>query len=98
MASKPVGIGKPLVAICTATRSKTGWNTVNTTIVQQVLIPSLVQSITSEEREKYEFALYFTIDDDDKFWVDQIKTLRTPIWLRLAYKIVTSSDRIPYNE
>ena len=64
---------KPMIAICTATRSKPNWRSLDNTTLQKLFIPSILHTVSAEDRGKYDFRLYLAADDDDPFWLTNQK-------------------------
>ena len=95
-------LSKPLLAICTCTRSARHWTTLKRAALATTLLPSIVTSVTPRERERFQIRAYIVYDDDDKFWEKYSKELPKllPEWL--DYKIwsvpKTKMFKIPFNQ
>ena len=89
---------KPWIAICAATRSKSTWNSLRDTSLQQLLVPSILRTITPVDRSKYDFRLYLAADHDDDFWLKHQNNVKTPDWLSVHvgfYEV--PKHKIPFN-
>ncbi len=87
-----------VVAICSATRSRSDWNSLKTVSLTKLLVPSIVRTISMLERSIYAFRLYLAADDDDDFWLKYHRHIRTPVWLPVFFRFYTTpKNTIPFN-
>ena len=94
------------VAILIPSHSTSTWSNLDHTALKTRLIPSLIRTITLEERTKFQFRLYLAFDHDDAFWMRHTpdnatlsNALQLPSWIDLHAEFYTVPEhRIPFNE
>ncbi len=90
---------RPMLAVCTCTRSLEKWRSLDDTSLQTLLIPSVERTITAEELERWDVRLYLGIDHDDAFWQRHQTDLVHPSWLTINRGFyATPKNKIPFNE
>jgi hypothetical protein len=95
---EPAKANKPIVAICSATRSKSNWRSLKDTTLQTLLVPSIEKTVSSYDRSEYDFQLYLAADADDQFWLLNQNSLKTPSWLPVHIGFYeTPKHKIPFN-
>ena len=90
---------KPIIAICAATHSTSTWKTLSDTTLQTLMIPSIKRSITTNDKNTYDFHLYLAADHDDAFWLKNNNKIQVPNWLSLHFHFFTVPlHKIPFNQ
>jgi len=89
---------KPMIAICAATHSKSNWRSLDATSLQKLLISSIIRTISTSDRSKYDFRLYLAADHDDQFWLQNQNNIKTPDWLSVHIGFYdVPKHKIPFN-
>lgn len=92
---------RPILAICTATRSLPSWKNIEETELNSLLLPSVIKT-TDAAASQFDLRVYLAIDDDDTFWQNHVRVLTQkfspllklyPCFFRKLKK-----NRIPFNE
>jgi hypothetical protein len=94
------GGGKQRVAILAASRSTSQDDHVSTTALQSLLLPSIALTVTEREQHTSDIRLYVALDQDDLFWTENAKQLRsTAPWLQIHVRFYEKrGQRIPFVE
>jgi len=94
------GGGKQRVAILAASRSTSQDDHVSTTALQSLLLPSIALTVTEREQHTSDVRLYVALDQDDLFWTENAKQLRsTAPWLQIHVRFYEKrGQRIPFVE
>lgn len=92
-------INKTNVSICTCVRSRKSDKRVEELDIHRHLIKSIEDTVTKEERRKYNIKIYIYYDDDDDFWIknsdyDWSSVTEFPVFMFMT----PHTDRIPWNE
>jgi FkbM family methyltransferase len=91
-------VTKPTIALCAATHSKSNWRSLDDTALQNLLIPSIERTISTSDRSKYDFRLYFAADYDDEFWLQNENNVNSPDWLSVRFGFYdVPKHKIPFN-
>ena len=94
---------KTQVAVCTASKSRGHWDSIEMTSLTTILIPSVKRTITKEEMLEYNLTLYIAVDDNDPFWLKHHPPLHALVKdeEHLSVKVVVVKNvpnRVPFND
>lgn len=94
---------KTQVAVCTASKSRGHWDSIEMTSLTTILIPSVKRTITKEEMLEYNLTLYIAVDDNDPFWLKHHPSLYALVKdeEHLSVKVVVVKNvpnRVPFND
>jgi FkbM family methyltransferase len=90
---------RPILAICTCTRSLKTWHSLADSSLQTLLIPSIERYVTKEELDAWDVRLYLGIDHDDVFWLEHHERFEHPSWLTIDRGFYeTPNHNVPFNE
>lgn len=88
---------KPVIAICTCVRSIPSDRYVEETYLLEYLLKTLEETVTDEEKRNYDVTVYVYYDDDDVFWKEKHKLVKSKSF-KITFDSTKRSDRIPWNE
>jgi hypothetical protein len=92
------------VAIVACSKSKEDWQSINSTTLHNLLIPSIERTVTPAEKKNVRVDLVIGFDDNDLFWNEPQNRIALqaatdiPISFISVAKQPTRSQRIPFNE
>eukprot|EP01068_Selenidium_serpulae_P015229 Selendium_serpulae@DN6188_c0_g2_i4.p1 len=89
------------VGVGACSRARPEWKDLAHSPIGTILIPSILETVLTEEREKYEIRLYIGADDDDQILKDGVQQFREllPDWLtgQMLFFPKKDESRIPFN-
>ena len=94
----------PAFTIVACVKSRPGLQDVSRTAMAKAFLPSLVRTVTAEERRDWSISLYLCADDTDQFYVSHAAAMRNlsasiAPWLRLQLLFYPAfKNRVPNRE
>lgn len=101
---EPATVGLPRFSIVSCVKSKPDLRDVSRTALATGFIPSLVRTVTPEERRDWHISLYLCADDTDQFYVSRAAAVRNlsatlAPWLELHLLFYPAAkNRVPNRE